>query len=144
MVGAAVVLVLAAGGVAYAVSRDARTTEMTTCDYAEHYATATDLAAHSDLVVAGQVGKKLGTTSGDGGDATDFAFTVTSVLSDPGQRLPQGTSAVRIHQSGTSAGTQCREDPLFAGGSTNVLFLREYAPGAYLVVVLSHRPWPAR
>lgn len=123
-----------AAGVAYALSQDSTTTEAATCDFAEHYTTVSTLTAHSDLVVAGQVGKKLDTTSGDGGGATDFSFTVASVLSDPGKRIPQGVGTVKVHQSGTSAGTQCQEDPLFTSGSMDVLFLREYAPGSYYVV----------
>lgn len=134
MTGVAAAAVLAVGGAAYALSQDADTTETTTCDYAEHYTTVSTLTAHSDLVVAGQVGKKLGTTSGDGGGATDFSFTVTSVLSDPGKRIPQGIGTVKVHQSGTSAGTQCREDPLFTSGSRDVLFLHEYASSSFYVV----------
>jgi hypothetical protein len=135
VIGATAVAVLAAGGAAYALSQDSNTTETTTtCDFAEHYTTVSTLAAHSDLVVAGQVGKKLGTTSQDGNGATDFAFTVTSALSDTSKRLPQGISTVKVHQSGTSAGTQCQEDPLFTSGSRDVLFLREYAPGSFSVV----------
>lgn len=132
--GVAVVVLGAGGATAYILSRGSQSTEATTCDYAEHYTTAATLAAHSDLVVAGQVSARLGTSSGAGGGATDFAFTVTSVLSDPRHRLPKGAGAVKVHQSGTSTGTQCEEDPLFTTGSKNVLFLREYAPGSYFVV----------
>lgn len=68
LIGVTAVAVLAAGGAAYVPSQDS-TIETTTCDYAEHYTTVSTLAAHSDLVVAGQIGKRLDTTSGDGGAA---------------------------------------------------------------------------
>jgi len=134
LIGAVVVAVAAAGGAAYALVQDSGSTETTICDYAEHYSTAATLAAHSDVVVAGQVRQKVRTTSGDYGGGTDFAFVVTSVLSDPGKRLPQGVGTVTVHQTGTSAGTACREDPLFTKGSQAVLFLHEYAPGSFAVV----------
>lgn len=134
LIGAVVVAVGAAGGAAYAMMQDSGSTETTVCDYAEHYSTAATLAAHSDVVVAGQVRQKLRATSGNDGGGTDFAFVVTSVLADPGKRLPQGGGTVTVHQSGTSDGTACSDDPLFTKGSQAVLFLREYAPGAFAVV----------
>jgi hypothetical protein len=133
--GTVAVAILAAAGAAYALLQDSgATTEATTCDYAEHYPSAAALAAHSDLVVAGQIGRKLGTSTGVEGGATHFAFAVSSVLADPGKLLPQGTGTVTIQQTGTSAGSQCREDPLFSSGSQAVLFLRRYAPGSFTVV----------
>lgn len=134
LVGTVAVAILAAGGAVYALLHSSGSTETTVCDYAEHYTSPATLAAHSDLVVVGQVGKKLGTTSEAGGGATDFAFAVTSVLSDPGRQLPQGIGTVKVHQTGTSQGTQCSDDPLFTTGSAYVLFLHEYAPGSFYVI----------
>lgn len=134
LMGAVVVAVVAAGGATYALVQDSGTTETTVCDYAEHYTAAATLAAHSDVVVAGRVRQKVGATSGSGGGGTDFAFVVSSVLSDPGKRLPPGGGTVTVHQSGTSGGTACSDDPLFTKGSQAVLFLREYAPGSFVVV----------
>lgn len=135
VVGTVAVAILAAAGAAYALLQDSGAdTETTTCDYAEHYPSPAILAAHSDLVVAGHVDKKLGTSSDVAGGATRFAFVVTSVLSDPDKQLSQGTGTVTIQQTGTSEGSQCSADPLFRGGAQAVLFLRRYASGSFTVV----------
>jgi hypothetical protein len=79
------------------------------------------------------------------GDATDakgipsrtYQFTVTTVISDPGNRLTGSAPTLTLLQTGgkTNGVTyQVGDDPLFKVGDEAVLFLKEGTPGIYHVV----------
>jgi hypothetical protein len=117
-------------------SATARTTVTMDASWAEYYHSLSTLKAHSELAVEGTITGVKSVSSAHGIPFTDFEFTVSSTLFDPGHRVTIG-KAVVIHQTGgTMNGRQFQvdDDPVFHVGEHLVLFLREPQPGLYMVV----------
>ncbi|HWG25902.1 hypothetical protein [Actinospica sp.] len=110
--------------------------------WAHYYRSMADLKAHTDVAVEGTITKATQEPGASTTSApfTDFQFTVTADLYDPGHRAAASTSGtpvtLSIHQTGGAVNGevyQFDDDPLFKVGERYVLFLREYAPGHYMV-----------
>jgi hypothetical protein len=135
LAGAALVAVVMFGGTACGHNSD--TTINIDASWAVMYHSMGELKAHSDLGVLGSFTKVVSQTQDAKGiPYTDFAFTVQTVLHNPGKRTVTAGSVLRIHQTGgtvDNAVHQIADDPLFNVGETAALFLVEYQPGYFRV-----------
>jgi hypothetical protein len=135
LAGAALAAVVMFGSVA--CGHSSATTVNIDASWAEMYHSMGDLKAHSDLGVLGSFTKIVSQTQDDKGiPYTDFAFTVQTVMHNPGKRTVAAGSVLRIHQTGGTVDKvvhQIADDPLFTVGETAALFLVEYQPGYYRV-----------
>ncbi len=103
--------------------------------WAVTYQDLKSLKQGSDVAVRGSISEVANVTQKDRGlVSTDFVFSISKVILDPGQRV-KGTS-LTIHQTGGIIGDtlyEVEDDPLFQVGEQLILFLHEYSPGRYYV-----------
>jgi hypothetical protein len=88
----------------------------------------------SDVAVDGSVAGIAGQTGQDSIPFTDFTFTIQRVVYDPHQLATR--NSLLIHQTGGTVNGQrvsLHDDPLFAVGEHDIVFLHQYSPGHYFV-----------
>ncbi|WP_133259956.1 hypothetical protein [Streptacidiphilus pinicola] len=124
------------GGSGHRTAAPRSTVTMDT-SWAESYHALSPLKAHSELAVEGTItGVQSTATTDDGIPFTDFAFTVSTILFDPGHRGSVGRT-ITLHQTGGTVNGrqwQAADDAAFRVGEQLVLFLREPRPGLFMVV----------
>ena len=103
--------------------------------WANAYETIGEMTAHSDAVVTGAVTASSPTVAAPGAPATDYRFTVDEwvTATDEVAEVP----TISLHQTGgTIDGVTWQNDgdPLFVVGEKDLLFVRQYAPGKFLVM----------
>jgi hypothetical protein len=105
--------------------------------WAVTYQDLKSLKQGSDVAVAGSIAEVADVTQvgqGRGYVTTDFVFSISKVILDPGQRIKG--SSLTIHQMGGILGDtryEVEDDPLFQVGEQLILFLHEYSPDHYYV-----------
>lgn len=101
--------------------------------WANAYPSVKDMTSAADAVVLGTVGQAEATTVKGGIPYTDYSFAVEQWL----KGSPAIASQILIHQTGgTASGVtmEVGDDPLLVVGEKDVLYLRQYAPGKYLIL----------
>ncbi|HEY7347603.1 MAG TPA: hypothetical protein VH599_04735 [Ktedonobacterales bacterium] len=117
-------------------SRPGQTVKIS-ASWAVTYHDLKSLKQGSDIAAVGSISEVANVTRegpGRGDVTTDFVFSISKVILDPGQRVKG--SSLTIHQVGGVMGDtlyEVEDDPLFQVGEHLILFLHEYSPGHYYV-----------